>query len=300
MNRVVQTDTAPIMDQGSLYVPIRAVAESLGAKVEWNAKTQTATVRKWSVTLRLAVGKKSATVEGILVPAGVGNQKAGQMEVNASLKLVNNRVYVPLRLVSEQFGYRVNWDGRTVSIGSPLSAAQQKTLYEGDLASARKLAAGLSEQARYLQEPLDVTLEPEVYDHAYLFPEGEVLRFYSIYGDTVSLVQIQEDFPVAIWQAHLEHANSVKDFLEENIKDQRGTAPIIQKPFLYHTWGMSGVLYWEEYARVGLDHTFTKTGYKGSNDGKVSESGLTKLELPGEKRVDAGLAKQNPTSIRNK
>jgi hypothetical protein len=40
----VLLDYAAIIDRGVLYVPLRQVAETLGAKVNWDAATQTVTV----------------------------------------------------------------------------------------------------------------------------------------------------------------------------------------------------------------------------------------------------------------
>lgn|GEM_PF-6721232 len=47
-NKQIPTDSPPIYDQGRVLVPLRAVSEALGASVEWNQKSKTATVRKWS------------------------------------------------------------------------------------------------------------------------------------------------------------------------------------------------------------------------------------------------------------
>nr|WP_236013493.1 stalk domain-containing protein [Paenibacillus glycanilyticus] len=41
-NKQVQTDSAPVVVQGKVLIPLRAVSESLGAIVEWNQQQKTA------------------------------------------------------------------------------------------------------------------------------------------------------------------------------------------------------------------------------------------------------------------
>lgn len=43
--KFVKLDTAPVIRDGFTYVPLRFVTESFGAAVEWNAKTQTVTIK---------------------------------------------------------------------------------------------------------------------------------------------------------------------------------------------------------------------------------------------------------------
>lgn len=47
---------------------------------------------------------------------------------------------MPLRFVSEQFGYKVGWVNHTVSIKSPLGEKELALVYAGDLAAAREIA----------------------------------------------------------------------------------------------------------------------------------------------------------------
>jgi len=267
------------------------VAEALGAVVEWDQKTNTATVQKWSEKIHLTVGKKTALVEGRLLSRHIDMETVEDeiVDVSVPVKAVKKRVYLPLRFVSQQLGYRVSWDKNTVSIQSPHTEQQRKTLYEGDLDSARSIASGAM---RYELKPLNITRSPEVYDKTYLFPEGEALRYYYIYGNVISLVQIKEDFPVVVWQAYLTDeilSDQIQSFFKGKVTGEQGKAQSIDKPFLYHTSGISGFLFWSEYGRFERDDTYTQTGYRGSSvDGNgVISTGLVKLELPGEKRTDA-------------
>lgn len=81
---VVSSVSAEIVD-GVLMIPLRAVAEAMGAQVSWDAAGKTATVRTAAATIELTVGKTAARVNGhptelvaapiisgdrVLVPAG--------------------------------------------------------------------------------------------------------------------------------------------------------------------------------------------------------------------------------------
>lgn len=54
-------DTEAVIEQGRTYVPVRYVAEALGAKVDWNANTRTATITSETQTIGGFVVPKSYT-----------------------------------------------------------------------------------------------------------------------------------------------------------------------------------------------------------------------------------------------
>ena len=85
------------------FVPVRFVAERLGAKVDWENDTQTAVITKDGHTIRMQVGALTYTLDGV--------EKA--MDVPAEFTpSVNNefRTMVPVRFVTEALGYQVEWD----------------------------------------------------------------------------------------------------------------------------------------------------------------------------------------------
>jgi hypothetical protein len=282
----VQTDVAPIIVKDRVLVPIRAVAETLGAKVAWTQKTKTVEVRKWAEIVHLTVGKNTATVEGNLNPLAFSDD-TGSIALDVSVKIVNDRVYVPLRFISQLFGYQVKWGQGAVSIDSPIS--KWKTWVEGGLSDSRMYALMIPPSAdlHYQHEPLNVTMQSEDYDSTYLFPEGEALRFYYIFRNTVSLIELQDGFPVVMWQAHIKEGPHVQQFLDGKFSDQRGTRPFINKPYLYYSSGMFGDSSWEESGRIDLNLQATRTGYKSEVGGEVTDmSGTITLNMPDEKRVE--------------
>jgi len=100
----VKLDPKPLLVDGSNYLPLRAVAELLNAGVSWESDTQTATIRKDGTSVVLQVGSTYATIRG------------EKKEIPASPILVDNRVYVPVRVISEALGYTVSYKSETDSI----------------------------------------------------------------------------------------------------------------------------------------------------------------------------------------
>lgn len=102
----VQTGTAPLIENGSTLIPLRDVFETLGAEVAWDDEQRFAT----------------ATYNGICVQIYPDNGKfikdGQETALPAAPKIVDSRIMVPLRALSEAFGYNVLWDGEeyTVSI----------------------------------------------------------------------------------------------------------------------------------------------------------------------------------------
>lgn len=89
--------TAYIEDDRT-YVPVRFVAERLGAVVGWENDTRTVTVAKNGHTVRMAIGSLTYTLDG------------AQKTMDAPAALVSSRTMVPIRFVTEALGYQVEWD----------------------------------------------------------------------------------------------------------------------------------------------------------------------------------------------
>jgi hypothetical protein len=282
-NKQIQSDVAPILEKGRVLVPLRVVAESLSATVAWDQKTKTATVSKWSERIKLTVGQKKAFIDGRL-------NSSCEISLDVSVKIVNNRVYVPLRFFAQEFGYKVAWKYNAVSINSPLDNDQRTTLYKGNLIAAREIARAAVFGAHYEHTPLMTSHHHEEYSDTYLFPEGEALRFYVIdSSETVSLYEFKDDFLVATWQAHIDEGNgdAIKLFMENTLKDKTGPTPKINKTFLYYRSGMSGDSSYESGGTIDLDGKITETGSKRTIGGEVTQStGTMALSLPDEIRKE--------------
>ena len=109
------------------FVPVRFVAERLGADVTWEGDTQTVVVQKDGHTIRMAVGSLTYTLDGetrtLDVPAEYMASTGG-----------NSRTMVPVRFVTEALGYQVEWDRsrNLVVIVPPDSGWDPAGTVEGD------------------------------------------------------------------------------------------------------------------------------------------------------------------------
>lgn len=88
-------------------VPLRFVAESYGAKVDWNQKTKTATVLLGTKEINLTINSDVVTL----------NNEKKVLDKNSIPKLVtfankDTRTMVPLAFMSEMLGYDVGWDDK--------------------------------------------------------------------------------------------------------------------------------------------------------------------------------------------
>ena len=92
-------DVQPYIDarSGRTMVPVRFIAESFGAEVEWNGGQ--VTFKYQDQTIILSVGQDHAQVNG---------KKVG---FDAPAVMMNHRTMVPLRFISELFGAQVEWVG---------------------------------------------------------------------------------------------------------------------------------------------------------------------------------------------
>ena len=101
-------DVPPIIEDGSTLVPMRFLFEQMGADVEWDSETQTATATIENKAVTFSIDNVNARI----------NNKPAKMDVPA--RLVNGKTMVPLRFLSENMGYDVDWDAdsRTAIVNS--------------------------------------------------------------------------------------------------------------------------------------------------------------------------------------
>jgi hypothetical protein len=105
----VAIDVAPQIVEGRTLLPIKWVAEPLGATVSWDAGDRRVTVSLGSTTIELWIGKSQARVNGKPVAIDPQNTKVVPL-------IVSGRTMLPVRFVSEQLGADVGWDGSTRTV----------------------------------------------------------------------------------------------------------------------------------------------------------------------------------------
>jgi hypothetical protein len=105
----VVLDAPPVIVEGRTLVPIRAVVESLGGTVTWDAASRTVTMSLDGNELMLIIGKSSALVNGKSTPIDSTNPKVVPL-------ILNSRTMLPLRFIAESLGADVQWEESTKTI----------------------------------------------------------------------------------------------------------------------------------------------------------------------------------------
>lgn len=104
-NNQIDLSGEAIMEKGRVLVPMRSIFETLGATVNWNAANNLVTASKGNIKIALQIGNKNMGYNGKLIPLDVAP------------KLVAGRTLIPIRVISESFGYKVNWDNSVYIVG---------------------------------------------------------------------------------------------------------------------------------------------------------------------------------------
>jgi len=103
--RNLNFDVPPITIQGRTLVPLRAIFEALGAKVGWDAETNTITGTKDNINIMLKANSTEGFVNG------------NKIVLDVPATVVDGRTLVPIRFIAESLGAKVNWDELTNTVG---------------------------------------------------------------------------------------------------------------------------------------------------------------------------------------
>ena len=95
---ILAFDEPPVMESDRTLVPMRFLFEQMDATVDWEESTQTAIAQKDGTKIQFSINSLTADVDG----------KQETMDVPA--RLIGDKTMVPLRFLSENLGYDVQWD----------------------------------------------------------------------------------------------------------------------------------------------------------------------------------------------
>lgn len=94
---VVTTVMPPIQLNNNILVPAKEVFATTGAEVEWRPLEQSVYIHNDEILIVLKINSYEAWVNGEI------------KQLNMPAKLINNKVMIPLRFISESLGYTVTW-----------------------------------------------------------------------------------------------------------------------------------------------------------------------------------------------
>lgn len=91
-------DTVPFIQDSRTLVPVRFVAESIGAQVEWDAEKQLVKITNNDSVMTLKVGENNYSL----------NDKTSEMDTKSIIK--DSRTFIPIRFVAEALGLYVEYN----------------------------------------------------------------------------------------------------------------------------------------------------------------------------------------------
>lgn len=130
----LNTDFKAYTASGSTLVPIREITESLGAKVDWDAKTKSATITLSEKIVKLQIDSSVVYVNGdkVFVDTSTMPKFATYSFPRKEVKTM-----VPLRFLSETFGYEVGWNGDKY-IASVITKKEEKKVESASIDFSEK------------------------------------------------------------------------------------------------------------------------------------------------------------------
>lgn len=101
-------DAAPTSKYGRIYIPIRYVAYALNidpTQVTWDARTKTATINESGNVVKVSLGSRTMTVNGV------------SQTMEAEAITYNQRIYIPISQVAKAFkGVTMQWDNSSKQV----------------------------------------------------------------------------------------------------------------------------------------------------------------------------------------
>ena len=108
----ISTDQTPVIKHSRTFVPVRVIAENLGAQVFYLKDEKAVSIEKGDKLIYIPIGKKEMRIST--------TEMAGPVPLDEPAFIKNNRTMLPLRAIAEMFDMDVAWDGaaRAVRISS--------------------------------------------------------------------------------------------------------------------------------------------------------------------------------------
>ena len=115
----IKTDVPPEIIEGRTMLPVRAVFEAIGAKVDYETETKTVIATKGDTTVTFVINSNVMTING------------EEKEIDVPAMIKNDRTLVPLRACAEAFDLDVEWNSntKTAIVRKPVSVPVESSGY---------------------------------------------------------------------------------------------------------------------------------------------------------------------------
>ena len=262
-NPTTELHTAQIRDNRTM-VPVRFLAECLGADVTWDEKTQQVTLCRAGDTIVMTLGERLAYRNG------------SAFEMDTAPYADQGRTYIPLRYMAEFFGQKVEWlpDQRRVVISEDKEAVAPSNLEAWALPMGAMLVKMNRDEPTWfgmLPRTEETTLSGDWRDETHCYPcdryRGALSRGWG--------VQSREDLILTVcnmtygghnasFQEAAAIANSLTDNEMESPIAQSDEVDAYMWPYtkaLSEKWGDRGILCWDLFRMSDLVQWGYTAGY---------------------------------------
>ena len=123
----LKTDFSPYIKEGRTFVPIREITEKLGADVKWNGKDKSIKITLNGDVINMQIDNSKVTVNDKKIE--LDRAQAPQLALYSRPRK-ETKTMVPLRFISETFGYNVDWNNDKVR--AEISTVKSNSIVEDD------------------------------------------------------------------------------------------------------------------------------------------------------------------------
>lgn len=117
---IIPSDQPPIIKNSRVLVPIRVIAEQLGADVSYDSGEKRVNINKDEISMTLVIGDDTIWYSD--------KGKSGPVAIDVPAMIKNGRTMVPLRAVAELFDMNVKWDGKKRAVYIDNNTENQYTI----------------------------------------------------------------------------------------------------------------------------------------------------------------------------
>jgi hypothetical protein len=233
---------------------------------EWNAETKT-------VTLYTSDKKKVVKLKADQLQAEVNGQSVA---LDVPVRMIDGRTYVPLRFVSEALNGDVQWNPKTHAtyVRTPERVKKDQTMRTGELDAARKEVLSLP----WYFPNKELAVQSEGFSKIITFPEGEALRYYILYRDVKSYIEVDAGgVAVVKWQGRFNYQTN-------KYAEEQGAKPAVDERsvFFRHAFPVADIV---NYGRMDIKGVSSDLGSFTVKKNSFSDADAI-TAIPNEPRID--------------
>ena len=140
------------------YLPIRELGEKLGFKIDYDKKPKTSIVSNNNITLKVSPNTNNAII--------VKNGKENSVDIDGNMQpiILDGTIYVPLRFISNSFGYHTEYNSSTKTI-SLVKSINTETTTQATTQTAQKISQTTTQNINNNQKYVYITRKSKKYHY---------------------------------------------------------------------------------------------------------------------------------------